>query len=749
MRGPSNIVTDAMAPRENGPIAVPSSRRFDLVIMLSDPSATLFNNAYPSPESVGPGDSPPNRVGAEVEYEVPSLLSVEGQAVPEAENYGLLYDLLVNREGDFLRASKRMLMGGVVLLVLGFVDILFMPQPFSLLGLVPIAIGALLMILALLRRPKGLTGLSKVNWPLYVCAVGGEGRCLGFDGTTVRWKFQTRSGSISEGVLTSQMDGLPPAIGVFEDEVAAVRSLAQMGASMETARNEESVVPPLVLDRVMALAVESKEVRSNVLFGEDLVAYQLRAAQIGSRLQRCRSSREYVNKAKVRLNGQIDSYQATLRSIYEAEADKVAGLQAAFAAEVSALPSFFVEVITDMAGDIEQDLGMIAVVSGRESEMAMDRMRTSMAAIASSLDSLKGRVLQERLLIQKRNRLRDASLEVIEALEGDISVARDGVLKVEIAPSASPYRGQSIDLAQDIRGDMMRRYSAERGFGVFLEQGMAAPHLLGGEASSDPGFRAWSMEGLDQMEVAIRDALVLLENEVAKQILAMDASLARVKAELGLLADDMERIVSEVLLSIRRLMEETKAWVARSDVSRKDDVRRVRASLERVMASRDAMLRSVMESSDLLVQEMRRHLRPLGERAAVLERERLRLNNLLDDTVLACGEYEQAIGTRMVVAQRSGRFLVPYVVFVYEGRWHIYSPSEMGPEATLSPRVAELLPPIEEMMAALRSGPPAAVDRSLLSGSKQARKALAAKRQLKGMDAFLVDLIARRMSKNG
>jgi len=320
---------------------------------------------------------------------------------------------------------------------------------------------------------------------------------------------------------------------------------------------------------------------------------------------------------------------------------------------------------------------------------------------------------------------------------------------VEIAPRASPYRGQSIDLAQDIRGDMMRRYAAERGFGIFLEQGKAAPYLLGGEASSDPGFRAWSMEGLDQMEAAIRDALTLLEAEVEKQIFAMDASLARVKAELGVLADDMERIVSEVLLTIRRLMDETKAWVARSDVSRKDDVRRVRASLERVMASRDAMLRSVMESSDLLVQEMRRHLRPLGERAAIFERERLRLNGLLDDTVLACGEYEQAIGTRMVAAQRSGRFLVPYMIFVYEGRWHIYSPSEMDSGAVLTPRVAELIPPTEEMMAALRSGPPAAVDRSLLAGSKQARKALAAKRQLKGMDAFLVDQAARRLSKNG
>jgi hypothetical protein len=684
-----------------------------------------------------------------VEYEVPSLLSVEGQAVPEAETYGLLYDLLVNREGDFLRASKRMVLGGVALLILGVLDLLLMQQPLSILGVVPMAIGAILILMALLRRPNGLTGMAKVNWPLYVCTVGSEGRCLGFDGTAVRWKFQTRSGSISEGVLTSQMDGLPPAIGVFEDEVAAVRSLAQMGASMETARNEESIVPPAILDRIMAAAVESKEVRSNVLFGEDLVAYQLRAAQVGARLQRCRSSREYMVKAKARLNGQVDSYQATLRSIYEAEGDKVAGMQAAFAAEVSTLPSFFVEVITDMAGDIEQDLSMIAVVSARESEMAMERMRSSIASIASSLDSLKGRVLQERLLIQKRNRLRDATLEVIEALEGDISVARDGVLKLEIAPRASPYRGQSIDLAQDVRGDMMRRYSAERGFGIFLDNGKAAPHLLGGEASADPGFRAWSMEGLDQMEVAIRDALALLETEVEKQIFAMDASLARVKAEMGVLADDMERIVSEVLLTIRRLMDETKAWVARSDVSRKDDVRRVRASLERVMASRDAMLRSVMESSDLLVQEMRRHLRPLGERAAIFERERSRLNNLLDDTMLACSEYEVAIGSRMVAAQRSGRFLVPYMVFIYEGRWHIYAPSELDSEGALLPRVAELLPPVEEMMAALRGGAPAAVDRSLLVGSKQARKTLAAKRQLKGLDAFLVDRAARGMNKNG
>ena len=221
-------------------------------------------------------------------------------------------------------------------------------------------------------------------------------------------------------------------------------------------------------------------------------------------------------KAKLRINDRVDSYQVTLRSIYEAEGDKVAGMQAAFAAEVSSLPSFFVDVISDMAEDIEQDLGMIAVVSGRESEMALERMRSTVSSIASSLDSLKGRVLQERLLIQKRNRLRDATLEVIETMEGEISAARDGVLRLEIAPRAVPYRGQSIDLAQDIRGDMMRRYSAERGFGIFLEEGKAAPYLLGGEASSDPGFRAWSMEGLDQMEVALHEALGTMEKEVEK-----------------------------------------------------------------------------------------------------------------------------------------------------------------------------------------------------------------------------------------
>ncbi|MEI6796979.1 MAG: hypothetical protein WCK39_08945, partial [Methanomassiliicoccales archaeon] len=124
-----------------------------------------------------------------MEYEVPSLLSVEGQAVPEAETYGLLYDLLVNRESDFLRASKSMILGGVVLLILGVVDLLLMPQPFSFLGMIPIALGAILLVMALLRRPKGLTGMSKVNWPLFVCTVGSEGRCLGFDGTAVRWKF--------------------------------------------------------------------------------------------------------------------------------------------------------------------------------------------------------------------------------------------------------------------------------------------------------------------------------------------------------------------------------------------------------------------------------------------------------------------------------------------------------------------------------------------------------------------------------
>ena len=117
--------------------------------------------------------------------------------------------------------------------------------------------------------------------------------------------------------------------------------------------------------------------------------------------------------------------------------------------------------------------------------------------------------------------------------------------------------------------------------------------------------------------------------------------------------------------------------------------------------------------------------------------------------MLACSEYEQAIGSRLVVAQRTGRFLVPYMLFVYEGRWHIYAPSEMDSSAVLNPRVAELLPPLEEMMAALRSGAPQKVDRSLLGGSKEARKALAAKRQLKGMDALLVDLAARRLSKNG
>jgi hypothetical protein len=227
----------------------------------------------------------------------------------------------------------------------------------------------------------------------------------------------------------------------------------------------------------------------------------------------------------------------------------------------------------------------------------------------------------------------------------------------------------------------------------------------------------------------------------------MDAALARVKAELGVLADDMERMVSEGLLNIRRLMDDTKAWVARSDVSRKDDVRRVRAHLERVMASRDAMLRSVMESCDLLVQEMRRHLRPIGERAAVFERERQRLNAMLDDTMLACTEYEQAIGSRLIGSQRTGRFLVPYMIFIYEGRWHIYSPSEMGQDGTMSARVAELLPPVEEMMAALRN-PPAKVDASLLSGSKSARKALGEKRQLKGLDAFFVTRVAKGVIRN-
>jgi hypothetical protein len=209
----------------------------------------------------------------------------------------------------------------------------------------------------------------------------------------------------------------------------------------------------------------------------------------------------------------------------------------------------------------------------------------------------------------------------------------------------------------------------------------------------------------------------------------------------------MERMVSEGLMNIRRHMDETKAWVARSDVSRKDDVRRVRAHLERVMASRDAMLRSVMESCDLMVQEMRRHLRPLGERAAVFERERQRLNAMLDDTMLACTEYEQAIGTRLIAAQRNGRFLVPYMIFIYEGRWHIYSPSEMGEDGTLSPRLAELQPATEEMMAALRGNQPSKVDSSLLTGSKQARKALSENRHLKGMDAFFVGLVARGMSK--
>ena len=82
---------------------------------------------------------------------MPSLLSVEGQAVPEAETYGLLYDLLVNRESDFLRASKSMILGGVVLLILGVVDLLLMPQPFSFLGMIPIALGAILLVLSLIH----------------------------------------------------------------------------------------------------------------------------------------------------------------------------------------------------------------------------------------------------------------------------------------------------------------------------------------------------------------------------------------------------------------------------------------------------------------------------------------------------------------------------------------------------------------------------------------------------------------------
>jgi hypothetical protein len=71
----------------------------------------------------------------------------------------------------------------------------------------------------------------------------------------------------------------------------------------------------------------------------------------------------------------------------------------------------------------------------------------------------------------------------------------------------------------------------------------------------------------------------------------------------------------------------------------------------------------------------------------------------------------------------------------------------MGADGTLSPRLAELQPPTEEMLAALRGSQPARVEGSLLAGSKQASRALSEKGRLKGLDAFFVGLVARGMSK--